>query len=368
LATVRSLLERARREAAILPEDPFAAAPQAGEDSDSRQAGGYPEPVEWIGQIADAVAGLDFTGLLAAGPQIRAVRDSAGRSHWFSADSFFIDYSLFTVNCNGENKAVKGLHAGSLWHPDAFARAIEADRRRLEGLRRPARRLPPGEYRAYLAPAAMEKIIGMFSWDAVSYDAWKRGVSPLRQLIEGEAALAESFSLRENFGLGLAPRFNSLGETAPEQMPVIEHGRLKNLQTSSRSARRYGAQANGAEPAEGLRSPEVPGGALAEADTPAALGTGVYLGNLHYLNWSDPHTARVTGMTRHACFWIEGGEIAAPIRDLRFDESLYRLLGRQLEALTRETRLLPATETYHGRTLGGCKVPGAILGALRLTL
>jgi predicted Zn-dependent protease len=88
---------------------------------------------------------------------------------------------------------------------------------------------------------------------------------------------------------------------------------------------------------------------------------------LHYLNWSDPQTARLTGMTRYACFRVESGEIAEPIRDLRFDESLYRMFGSSLEALTRDSRLFPSTDTYGQRALGGCQVPGALINAFRFT-
>ena len=28
-------------------------------------------------------------------------------------------------------------------------------------------------------------------------------------------------------------------------------------------------------------------------------------------------------MTRYACFWVEGGEVVGPIKDMRWDESLY---------------------------------------------
>ena len=208
----------------------------------------------------------------------------------------------------------------------------------------------------------------MFSWGAVSYGAWKRGASALQKLVEGEAGFSDRFSLKENFHLGLAPPFNGLGELAPAELSIIDRGRLANLLVSSRSAKEYAVSGNGADGGEGLRSPEVPGGGLAEADALAALGTGIYVGNLHYLNWSDPHNARITGMTRHACFWVENGGIVAPIRDLRFDDSLYRIFGSKLEALTQEPRLFPSTDTYHRRALGGCKVPGALLGAFRITL
>ncbi|MGI9213550.1 MAG: metallopeptidase TldD-related protein, partial [Methylococcaceae bacterium] len=97
-------------------------------------------------------------------------------------------------------------------------------------------------------------------------------------------------------------------------------------------------------------------------------GKGLYVSNLHYLNWSDIPEARVTGMTRYACFWVEGGEIIAPIGDLRFDDSLYRIFGSQLEALTTHTERCMNTDTYGQRSLGGSQIPGALIGQFRFTL
>jgi len=368
LAVSHTLLERARAEVKVLPEDPFAVPLENHGSSDTRHDADYPDAAQWIAQIADAASGLDFAGLLASGPQVRAVRNSAGTAHWFATDSFFVDYSLFTINQAGENKAIKGLHAGSHWQSEAFAQAIAADKAQLDLLKQPARSLSPGEYRVYLAPPAVEKIIHMYSWGAVSYGAWKKGSSALQKLIEGEAAFSPLFSLKENFQLGLAPPFNGLGELGQSELAVIAQGRLENLLVSSRSAKEYAVPGNGADSGEGLRSPEVLGGELAEAEALAALGSGIYVGNLHYLNWSDPQNARLTGMTRYACFWVENGQILASIRDLRFDESLYRIFGAQLEALTRETHLFPSTDTYHRRVLGGCRVPGALLSTFRFTL
>ena len=74
----------------------------------------------------------------------------------------------------------------------------------------------------------------MFSWGAVSYGAYKRGDSALRKLIEKQETLSPLFSLEEQFGLGLSPRFNAQGEIAPELTPVIEMGSVKQLMTSSR--------------------------------------------------------------------------------------------------------------------------------------
>jgi predicted Zn-dependent protease len=372
LETVASLVGHARAETKALPEDPFLVPMQNNGTSDNHYPGELPAAAEIVEEIAGATVGTDFAGLLACGPQIRATRNACGQDHWFSTETLFVDYSLFTANGSGENKAVKGLYADRRWHRDRFEHLAETSRRQLARLRQAARPVPPGSYRVYLAPAAVAEIVGMFSWGAVSYRAWKEGRNALRKLIDGEASLSERFSLKENFGLGLTPQFNSLGEMPPPEIPVIENGRLANLLISSRSAREYGVAPNGAEPGgwegESLRSPEVGAGLLAEAEILKALDTGLYIGNLHYLNWSDLHNARITGMTRYACFRVENGEIVAPIRDLRFDESLFRMFGPDLEALTAETEVHVATDTYGQRSLGGSKVPGALVGNFRFTL
>jgi predicted Zn-dependent protease len=372
LCSLCALLARARSEAAALPPDPFAAPLENHGQSEEWREAEPPDAAAVIEQIAATTAGIDFAGLFAAGPQVRAVRNSLGQSHWFSASGFFLDYSLFTVNSEGENKAVKGLLSGADWDEAGLSAAIEADRQWLDRLRFPSRTLPPGEYRAYLAPAAVAPIVDLLSWGAVSYGAWKKGGSALRRWIEGEAPLSDKFSLRENFALGLGPRFNGLGEVAPLELPIAERGRLRNLLVGARSAREYGVASNGAESGlwseEQLRSPEILPGDLPERDVLKRLDSGLYIGNLHYLNWSDQQSARLTGMTRYACFLVEQGEIVAPIRDLRFDDSLYRLLGTELEALSEEARLFRSTDTYEQRALGGSRVPGILLSRFRLTL
>lgn len=371
-ALLRSWLERARREARTLPEDPFAVPLQDHGTSEHEHSGTEPDAAAAVKAIARVTQGTDFTGLLAAGPQVRAVRNSAGLNHWFSTASLWVDYSLFTTNASGDNKAVKGRFWGPAWDEDRFQAVLAADKARLAFLKRPARPIAPGEYRVYFAPAAVAELIAMFSWGALSYRAYRDGNCPLKRLIQGEVGLSEQFTLKENFCLALTPRFNSLGELPPVELMLIEKGQLKNLLVSSRSAKQYGVPSNAADPGgwfvEHLRAPELMAGNLPETEVLNRLGTGLYVGNLHYLNWSDVQAARVTGMTRYACFWVENGEIAAPINDLRFDDSLYRLFGSALEALTRESPIHPAIDTYHCRALGGSKIPGALVGTFRFTL
>lgn len=53
---------------------------------------------------------------------------------------------------------------------------------------------------------------------------------------------------------------------------------------------------------------------------------------------------------------------------LRFDDSIFRTLGANLEALTTETELVLASDTYRQRALASMRLPGALLSELTFTL
>ena len=99
-----------------------------------------------------------------------------------------------------------------------------------------------------------------------------------------------------------------------------------------------------------------------------ALGAGLYVSNLWYLNYSDRPAGRITGMTRFATFWVEGGRIVAPVTPMRFDDSIYSMLGANLVDFTRERELLLDPSTYGERSTSSSRLPGALLQSLRFTL
>jgi predicted Zn-dependent protease len=198
--------------------------------------------------------------------------------------------------------------------------------------------------------------------------AHKKGVGSLKQLWEGTRTLSNLFTLSEDFSLGLVPRFNDAGEVAASHLSLIEQGSFKNFLISSRTANEYNLVTNFSSEGEGMRSPIINTGNLSQQDILKELNTGLYISDLHYLNWSDRETSRVTGMTRYACFWVENGEIIAPIQDLRFDESFYNIFGDALVDLTDFSEITPETNTYSERSIGGVKTPGILLSQFTFTL
>ena len=235
-------------------------------------------------------------------------------------------------------------------------------------LGKPEKALQPGKYRAFISANAMMEFIPFFSWDGLGERGIRQGDSAYLALREGRDNFSPLFGVSQDFSLGVEPAFNEDGELAPQNLRLIEGGKLSNTLVCSRTAKQYGIASNNAPESEEARSIAIDGGDLPEDEILAALGTGVYVSNFHYLNWSDPATARVTGMTRFACLWVEEGKIVGPIKDMRWDESLYDLFGSKLERMTRERQLVVENLTYDQRMVGGSLVPGILVKGLNFTL
>jgi len=203
---------------------------------------------------------------------------------------------------------------------------------------------------------------------AVGAASLQQGSSALLKLQTGEHSLSTLFNLKENFSKGAVPRFNELGIIAPEELLVIRDGTLINPLVSAKTAKEYNQISNGANNGEYMRSPVIGTGTLSQPEILSRLGTGLYLANLHYLNWSDRPNGKITGMTRYACFWVEDGKIIAPIENLRFDDSIYDFLNQNLEAFTDFQEFIPNTDTYGSRSLGGMLSPGMLVKNFAFTL
>lgn len=357
-------LENARRIAPQLPDDPYQTLPTATDRSDTAYTGALLPQQEIEQTLLVPVADLDFAGLFSQGTICRGSANTAGARHWFKTETFILDYSIWLDN----GRAIKGVYADREWKHSEYEKRIADARRKLQILTLQPKKIEPGRYRVFITADALVDVTEFFSWNGFGERALQQGESAYLALKEGREHFAEAFSLTQDFSIGLEPAFNSEGEAAPEKLPVIEKGRLVNTLVSARSEKQYGTKSNGAGLSEMFRSAVIGAGTLAEADALKELGTGIYISNFHYLNWSDPATARITGMTRFACLWVENGEITAPIADMRWDESLYNMFGANLLAVTKERHLFADTGTYEERSVGGCLLPGILVKDFNCTL
>jgi predicted Zn-dependent protease len=363
LAAAQEVIGALRTALGDLPEDPWLLFDETPKSSETARSGKLPPSADVVDEVLAQARGFDFVGIYAAGTIFRGFASSLGHRHWHEVDSFNLDWSLYREG----DQAAKAGYAGFDWSAAGFERAFAASRSQFERLALPRRDLPPGEYRAFLAPRALDEVVGLLSWGGFSARARQTRQSPLLRMQEG-ATLSPLVTILENTAEGVAPGFQAEGFVKPPRVELIRAGRLGEPLVSPRSAREYGLATNGAAGSESPQSIEIAPGALAEADALSALDRGLYVPNLWYLNFSDRAAGRVTGMTRFATFWVENGRIAAPVSPLRFDDTLYRMLGTQLAALTRERELLLDPSTYGERSSASARLPGALLETLRFTL
>jgi predicted Zn-dependent protease len=260
------------------------------------------------------------------------------------------------------------MYAGFVWDPAEFAHKVETAAAQLAVLAQPARTISPGQYRVYLAPTALSDIVGLLGWGGFGLKDHRTKQTVLLKMIEEGVRLHPTVTVRENTREGVASNFQEAGFIKPAQVTLIEGGVLRDCLVSPRSAKEYGVPTNGAGGGEMPEALDMSGGQVPMDEVLQHLGTGVYINNVWYLNYSDRTACRITGMTRFATFWVENGIIQAPLNVMRFDETLYRMLGENLIGLTRERDLQLDPGTYGGRSTSSSRMPGALVRDFTFTL
>ena len=356
LAMLRSSLRDA-------PEDPHLLFDRTQWSQSTQRTGRLPDQQVLVRTVAECSHGLDFVGFYAGGTIARGFASSLGSRGWYEVDNFNFSWSLF----DRSGRAIKTEYAGDAWDDAVFAHKLEQAASRLPILSGTPRVLTPGRYRTYFTPAAMSSLVEMMAYEGFSARQQATSRSPLYKLHTGEAQFDPRVTLTEEIGLAITPGFNNDGYLR-ESVSLVANGRGVDRLTDARSAREYGLTPNGATADEAPSSLAMEGGDLHADDVLSALDTGLYVGNLWYVNFSDRMHCRMTGMTRFATFWVENGRIVAPVEAMRFDDSLYGLLGDQLERLDAEPELQLNDSTWGERATGGIKLPGALAKSFQLTL
>jgi PmbA protein len=131
---------------------------------------------------------------------------------------------------------------------------------------------------------------------------------------------------------------------AKQRVALLEAGVCRSVVHDSQTAARAGVASTG----HGLPAPNpwgpfplnmvmAPGGTPRD-DLIAGLDRGLLVTRFHYTNIVHPVESTITGMTRDGTFLIEDGEIAQPVKNLRFTQSILEALSGT-EMIGRETEL-----------------------------
>src|SRR5918996_5171832 len=209
--------------------------------------------------------------------------------------------------------------------------------------------LEPGRYEVVLEPAAVTTLVAFLSYLGFGGRAIAEGKSCFSGRI-GERLLSDRISMYDD---ALSP--DTLGlpfdyeGTPKHRVDLVKDGVVLGGVHDRRSANQEGIDSTG----HALPPPN-PEGAfplnlfLSPGDTSlddmvSGMSRGLFVSRFHYSNIVHPKEAIITGMTRDGTWWVEDGQIAYPVKNLRFTQSIIEAL-RDVEQVARDTHL--ATEFF----------------------
>ena len=223
-----------------------------------------------------------------------------------------------------------------------------------------------GDYEVVLEPAAVATLLGFLSYLGFG----GRALAEERSCFagrEGQRLMSEPVSIWDDATspetIGLPFDFEG---TPKRRVDLVREGVFVGGVHDRRSAGQVGEESTG----HALPPPNPEGPlplnlfmATGEASTDemvAATRRGLLVSRFHYSNIVHPKEAVITGMTRDGTWLIEDGEIAAPVKNLRFTESILEALDR-VEMVGAESVL--ASEFFFEAS----RVPAVRIGSFRFT-
>lgn len=360
---IKQALKLLRQQIKVSDDDPYLMINEANKSScfeENKQL----DKFAIVQNILANSQGLDLVGSYLGGPIYKGFANSSGQVNWFHKSSFIIDTSIY----HSGDKAIKQSYCDTSFNQDIFKRKITETKAGLELFNKEAITIKPASYRVYFSPTAVNEIIAMLNWGGFSRKSLEVKNSPLMPLWTGDKSLSANFSLSENLKNGVGPHFQAQGFIKNDTIDIIKHGHLKNTLIAPKTAKEYKLDHNGADDNEQMTAIEMAPGHLSNADIMTCLNDGLYINNLWYLNFSDRYNGCLTGMTRFFCYVVKNGRPLAPFSVMRFDDSIYRIFGKNLAAITKERELIIDNDSYEERSTSCSLLPGIIVNDVKFTL
>jgi len=200
---------------------------------------------------------------------------------------------------------------------------------------------PIGEYQVVLDTYAMAEMLQNLALMGISALA----VQEERSFMNGQSGkqlVSPLVTLRDDAYNPLSQVCSFDYEGVPKQrVTVFERGIVRDTVYDSFTALRAGVSNTGhALPAPNSEGP-LPLNLVMEAgdsnleDLIRGIGHGIYVTRFHYTNPVHPIRTLLTGMTRNGTFLIKNGELAQPVKNFRFTQSILGAL-QGVQALSRE--------------------------------
>lgn len=196
--------------------------------------------------------------------------------------------------------------------------------------------IEPREYEVILKPEATEDIISMLNYMGFSCNTISEGRSFLSDKL-GEKVFGENVSIIDD-GLdsrGFVMPFDFEG-IPKKRVEIIKNGVFNDFVTDSKWASKLGRRNTG----HALPAPNVFGplpinlifleGDKSLEDIISETEEAILITHFWYSNPTNPKIGLATGLTRDGTFLVKNGKINRPLKNLRYTDSLVKLLSNVL--------------------------------------
>ncbi len=343
---LRRAVEAARQNALLMPEDPDLfglpepSAPFRVESWDETTASCGPDSrARMVGGVCrqGAVAQLTTSGACRTGVQEVAVLSSKGVRAYHAGT--FAGLIITTMSDTSAGWAKGGSWRLSDMDIDSLAQ--EAVAKAVDG-RNPVP-VEPGEYTVVLDPYAVDDILEALSLYGMGGQAVQEGRSWMNEVL-GTQAMSQSVSIWDDGSSieGWPLPFDVEGMPR-QRVELVTNGVVNTPVHNSYTAGKEGITSTGHQ-AYFVGPPVASNLFMLEGDRSveemiASTERGLFITRFFYTRLAHNRRCVMTGMTRDGTFLIENGEIAGPVKDLRFTQSYVDALA-QVEAVGREAKLV----------------------------
>jgi predicted Zn-dependent protease len=359
------LVERARANAEVSPEDPdYPGLPEPAvypvvEGFDQDTVDYSPQDrAKVVGALCRQTSekGLNGSGLFSTGASEIAIANTRGVFAYHVSSN--ADFQILVA---AEDSS--GREQGSGWQVSEIP--VEslgqlAIRKAQDG--RNPRIVNSGEYTVVLTPYATEDILNMLNYygmgaqavlEARSWMCDRIGEKVMSNLVDIWDDGADSAGVPTPFDFeGVPKRRVDIVEKGVVQGPVFDRITAKKMTRKTTghalpsTMRSFGPIATNLFMSPGTSSNE---------EMIKSTKRGLYVSRFWYTRLVHPRDCVITGMTRDGVFLIENGELAYPIKDLRFTQSYVEALAN-LESVSNETRLLMSEFGGQATRVPGLKI------------
>lgn len=246
------------------------------------------------------------------------------------------------------DEVASGRAEAAAWRVDGLPPIEELAREavRKADLARNPRKIEPGEYPVVLDPYATADLLQMLNFYGMGAQAVQEGRSWMSTRL-GQQAMSPLVSIWDDaLDPRTLPRPFDFEGMPKKRVDIVKDGVVLGPVYDRRTARKEGKESTGHGLPPGMRGfgPVATNlflapGDLSTEDLLRRMGRGLYITRFWYTRLVHPRDCVVTGMTRDGVYWVEDGEIAYPVKNLRFTQSYVDALAG-VEAVGQATRLL----------------------------